>query len=40
MSSDVEAELISLFATARKRAGIRQVLIEMGWPQILNLIQV
>ena len=33
MSSTAEAELASLFVTARKCVELRQTLIEMRWPQ-------
>ena len=39
MSSAVEAELASLFLTARKCVALRQTLIEIRWPQKPTLIQ-
>jgi len=40
MSSAAEAELASLFLTARKCVALRQTLIEMRWPQNPTPIQV
>ena len=40
MSSAAEAELTSLFITARKCVALRQTLQEMGWPQQPTPIQV
>ena len=39
MSSVAEAELASLFITAKKRATLSQTLKEMGWPQHPTPIQ-
>ena len=40
MSSAAEAELASLFITARKFVALRQTLIEMRWPQQPTPMQV
>ena len=40
MSSVAEAELASLFITARKCVALRQTLIEMRWPQQPTPMQV
>ena len=39
MASATEAELVTLFLTARKMVPLCQTLIKMGWPQPKKTIQ-